>query len=168
MWNISIHTARTLPPISILALCALPMHGETSNTGAIAGTVSDPREAQVAHAAIVVSQATQEERDLATDAEGSFSVPFFTPNNHDLTVRAPGFEPLVLKGVQVRITKLSRQKIQLILGGAKQQIVVSAAPPLVQTENATLERAIDDETVANLPLIDRNFTKTLGLAAGTN
>jgi hypothetical protein len=36
------HASRTLLRSSVLALCALPMHGQTANTGAIAGTVSDP------------------------------------------------------------------------------------------------------------------------------
>ena len=165
----SLHASRTLLCISVLALSTLPMHGQTANTGAIAGTVSDPSGALVSRAATVVkSQATQEERDLATDAEGNFSVPFLTPGNYDLTVRSPGFEPLVLKGVQVRITEVSRLKIQLTIGGAKEQITVSAKHPLVQTENATLGRVIDQGTVVDLPLVDRNFTEILGLTAGTN
>jgi Carboxypeptidase regulatory-like domain len=169
MSNISIHAARALLRISILVLCVLPLHGQTADSGAIAGTVSDRSGALIARAAIVVkSQATQEERDLATDVEGNFSVPFLTPDNYDLTVRAPGFEPLVLKGVLVRITEVSRLQIQLTIGGAKEQIAVSAKPPLVQTENATLGRVIDQVTVVDLPLVDRNFTEILGLTAGTN
>src|ERR1700757_5165928 len=162
MWKIAI------PAIAVV-LCALPVHGQTANTGAIAGTVSDPSGALVPRAAVVVnSQATQEERDLTTDADGNFSVPFLTPGNYDLTVRAPGFEPLVLKDVEVRITEVSRLKIQLTIGGAKEQTAVSAKPPLVQTENATLGRVIDQGTVVDLPLVDRNFTEVLGLTAGTN
>src|ERR1700752_1604447 len=162
MWKIAI------PAIAVV-LCALPMHGQTANTGAIAGPVSDPSAALVPRAAVVVnSQATQEERDLTTDAEGNFSVPFLTPGNYDLTVRAPGFEPLVLKSVQVQITEQSRLRIQLTIGGAKEQIAVSAKPPLVQTENATLGRVIDQEPLVDLPLVDRNFTEILGLTGGTN
>src|SRR6201981_663720 len=162
MWKIAI------PAIAVV-LCALPMHGQTANTGAIAGTVIDPSGALVPRAAVVVnSQATQEERDLTTDAAGNFSVPFLTPGNYDLTVRAPRFEPLVLKSVQVQITEVSRLKLQLTISGEKKQITVSAKPPLVQTENATLGRVIDQETVVHLPLVDRNFTEILGLTAGTN
>ncbi len=73
-----------------------------------------------------------------------------------------------MKGVQVRITEVSRLKIQLTIGGAKEQVAVSAKPPLLQTENATLGRVIDQETVVDLPLVDRNFTEILGLTAGTN
>ena len=89
-------------------------------------------------------------------------------NNYDLTIRAPGFEPLVLTAIQVRITEVSRLKIQLTIGGAKEQIAVTAKPPLVQTENATLGRVIDQGTVVDLPLVDLNFSEILGLTAGTN
>ncbi len=169
MWKISAPARRNLFVISAFALCSLPMYGQTADTGAIAGTVSDPSGAPVAGAAVVVdSVATREKRDLATDAEGHFSVPFLTPGNYDLTVRAPGFEPLVLKSVQVQITEVSRLKIQLSISGAKEQITVSAKPPLLQTENATLGRVIDQQTVVDLPLVNRNYTEILGLTAGTN
>jgi hypothetical protein len=169
MWNISAPARRNLLIISAFALCSLPMYGQTANTGAIAGSVNDPSGALVARAAVVIrSQATGEEREVTTDAQGNFSVPFLTPDNYDLTVRAPGFEPLVLKSVQVQITEVSRLKIRLTISGAKEQITVSADPPLLQTENATLGRVIDQETVVDLPLVNRNYTEILGLTAGTN
>jgi hypothetical protein len=169
MWNISMHASHSLLWTSVLALCSLPMYGQTADTGAIAGSVSDPSGALVPRAAVVVnSQATGEERDLTTDADGDFSVPFLTPGDYDLTVRVSGFEPLILKGIHVQITEVSRLKIQLKIGGAKEQITASSKSPLLQTENATLGRVIDQETVVNLPLVDRNYTEILGLTAGIN
>jgi hypothetical protein len=169
MWKISAPTRRNLLAIAAFALCSLRMYGQTANTGAIAGSVSDPSGAPVPGAAVVIdSEATREERDLSTDAEGNFSVPFLTPGNYDLTVRTPGFKPLVLKSIQVQITEVSRLKIQLTISGAKEQITVSAKLPLLQTENATLGRVIDQETVVDLPLVNRNYTEILGLTAGTN
>src|ERR1700737_4559144 len=126
------HVSRTLLRTAVLALCALPMHGQTANTGAIAGAVSDPSGALVPRAAVVIkSQGTREKRDLATDAEGNFSVQFLTPGSYDLTVGAAGFEPFLLKGVQVQITEVSRLKTQLALSGAKEQIAVSAGRSLL-------------------------------------
>jgi hypothetical protein len=55
MWNISMHASRTLLRTSVLALCALPMHGQTANTGPIAGTVSDPSGALVPRPAVVIN-----------------------------------------------------------------------------------------------------------------
>jgi hypothetical protein len=86
MWNISASARRNLLLISALALCSLPMYGRTGNTGTIAVSVSDPSGAPVAGAAVAIhSESTQEERDLTTDAEGNFSVPFLSPGNYDLT-----------------------------------------------------------------------------------
>src|SRR6266481_9615798 len=102
MWNISTHESNALLSIFVFALCALAMHGQTAHTGAIAGTVSDPSGALVPRAAVVInSQGTAEKRDLATDAEGNFSVQFLTPGSYDVTVRASGFEPFILTGVRV-------------------------------------------------------------------
>jgi len=63
---------------------------------------------------------------------------FLTPGDYDLTVRVSGFEPLILKNVQVQITEVNRLKLQLTITGVKEQTTVSAKPPLLQTENATL------------------------------
>src|ERR1700738_3467563 len=170
MWQISMDASCTLLQIiSLLALCFLPMYGQTANTGAITGSVRDPSGALVAGAAVVIdSEDTREERNVTTDAEGNFSVPFLAPGNYSLTVDTPGFKPLVLKDVQVQITEVRRLTIQLTISGAKEQITVSAKPPLLQTENATLGRVIDHETIVDLPLVDRNYTEILGLTAGTN
>ena len=93
MGKISMHSSCTSLRTSALALCFfMPMHGQTANTGAIAGSVSDPSGALVAGAAVaIVSEATREERILTTDAQGSFSMPFLTPGSYDLTIRTPGF-----------------------------------------------------------------------------
>jgi hypothetical protein len=165
----SLNVSRTLLQIAMVAPCVLPIHGQTANTGAIAGTVSDPSGALVPRAALVInSRSTAEKRDLATNAEGYFSIQLLPPGNYDLTVRAAGFQPFILNGVQVQITEVSKVKIQLALRGAKEQIAVSAAPSLLQTENATLGRVIDQNTIVELPLVDRNFTEILGLTAGIN
>jgi hypothetical protein len=71
MWNIWLRAFHAFLSTSVLALWSLPMYGQTADTGAIAGPVSDPSGALVARAVTVVkSQATLELRDLATDAWG--------------------------------------------------------------------------------------------------
>src|SRR5947209_10386720 len=133
------HSARTFLRMSVLALCALTMLGQTADTGAIAGAVSDPSGALVPHAAVVVnSHETGEKRDLTTDGQGNFSIQFLAPGAYDLTVRAAGFAPFTLSRVRVQITEVSRVRIQLALKGAKEQMMVTTKRPLLQTENATI------------------------------
>jgi hypothetical protein len=169
MGNIWMYPSRTFLRMSVLSLYALAMHGQTADTGAIAGAVSDSSGALVPQAAVVVnSHETGEKRDFTTDGEGNFSIQFLAPGNYDLTVHAAGFEPFILNGVQVQITEVSRVRIQLALKGTKEQMIVTSKPPLLQTENATLGRVIDRNTIEELPLVNRNFTEILGLTAGTN
>jgi len=52
---------------------------------------------------------------------------------------------------------VSRLKIQLTISSAKEQITVSAKPPLLQTENATLGRVIGQQTIVDLPLVNRQL-----------
>lgn len=167
--NFSNPTGRAFALTVLFTLCAPAIYGQTANTGAIAGSVSDPSGALVPHATVVVnSQTTGEKRNLLTDAEGNFSAQFLTPGNYDVEVRAAGFEPFLLNGVQVQITEVSRLKIQLTLSGSVEQVTVTAKPLLLQTENAALGRVIDRNTIEELPLVNRNFTQILGLTAGTN
>jgi hypothetical protein len=169
MWNISMRVFRALLRITLFAFCPLLIHAQTADTGAMGGNVSDPSGASVAGAAVAVNrETTREERNLTTDGDGDFSVPFLMTGNYDITVRKPGFEPFVSKGVQVQITEVSRLKIQLTISGETEQITVRAKPPLLQTENATLGRVIDQEAVVDLPLVNRNYTEILGLTAGIN
>jgi hypothetical protein len=92
MWNISASARRNLLLISALAHCSLPMYGQTANTGAIAVSVSDPSGAPIAGAAVAINrEATREERDLTTDAEGNFSVAFLSSGNYDLYGSARDF-----------------------------------------------------------------------------
>jgi hypothetical protein len=72
-----LRASHTLLIAEVLALCAPAIHGQTADTGAIAGAVSDPTGALVPRAAVVISsRGTGEKRDVATNAEGNFSVQF--------------------------------------------------------------------------------------------
>jgi hypothetical protein len=66
------------------------------------------------------------------------------------------------------VFRFKSPKIELALTGAKEQIAISAKVALLQTENATLGRVIDRNTIEELPLVNRNFTEILGLTAGIN
>jgi hypothetical protein len=88
MWNISMHVFRTLLRILAVALCSLPMDGQTARHRSDRKQRQRPSGALVpCAAAVVYGQATREEHDLTKDADGNFS----TPGDYDLTVsRAAG------------------------------------------------------------------------------
>jgi Carboxypeptidase regulatory-like domain len=141
MFRISIPGIYSVLVTSLLVCSIASAPAQTANTGAISGTVFDPSGAVVREAEVVIrSEAQKDERNLLTAAEGEFSAPLLNPGNYEIAIRAQGFERLVVHGVPVRITEVTRVRLPLTIASAKQRVGVSASSPLLQTENATLGR----------------------------
>jgi len=59
----------------ILAICGLPVFGQVTPTGSIAGAVTDPQGAVVPNATITVTnKATGQAREATTDENGEFKI----------------------------------------------------------------------------------------------
>ena len=154
---------------ALLACCIVSVHAQNANTGAISGTVFDPSGAVVAGAEVIIkNEAQADEHEVTTAPGGDFSALLLDPGNYQVAVRARGFERVVVNGVRVQITEVTRVRLQLTIASAKEKVAVSASAPGLQTENATLGRVIDHETIVDLPLVNRNYIEILGLTAGVN
>src|SRR5271166_5846030 len=169
MHSISIPGVRFPLMTALLACCIVSAHAQNANTGAISGTVFDPSGAVVAGAEVIIkNEAHVDEREVTTAPGGDFSALLLDPGNYQVAVRAGGFERLVVNSVRVQITEVTRVRLQLTIASAKEKVAVSASAPGLQTENATLGRVIDHETIVDLPLVNRNYIEILGLTAGVN
>src|SRR6185295_11881180 len=147
---------------SSLHVCA-----QSASTGALTGTVTDPSGAVVQNAKIIFrNYGTDKTFTAVTDQDGSYRFSLLPAGEYELTVDAVGFTPLVVRHVVIQISEVRRIPIKLAVRGVTEAIEVKS--PLLQTENATLGRVIDGETIVTLPLVNRNYTQILGLTAGTN
>ncbi len=149
------------------ALCAAPRaHGQT--TGRIAGVVKDPSGAVIAGAEVSVTrQATGEERKVATDETGNYSVPLLPPGAYQVSIAARGFRRAFFPQVVVNLTETTAIDAVLAVGEVTESVTVTAAGPLVQTDGPQLGRVVDSRGVSELPLATRNITQILGLSPGT-
>lgn len=108
-------------------------------------------------------------REVASDSTGRYVLPLLPPGHYRLDVAAQGFAGLKVSDVVVKITETSIVDLPLKVAAATSEVVqVSAAPPLVNSENATTGRVIEQETIRQLPLPTRNFTQLLTLTTGTS
>jgi len=141
--------------------------GQAPGTGAVKGTVYDPSGAEIQNARVTVSsEATNAGRMTSTDATGSFSFPLLAPGAYSITVDSPGFSKETAKAVSVMVSETSVIDFHLAVATVGTDLFVEPGSELAQTESSTLGRAVDQETIAALPLSNRNYTQILSLSPG--
>ena len=136
--------------------------------GSLVGTVIDPSSASVQGATVTVSSvATGQERQTTTDESGFYSFPTLPGGSYTLTVSRAGFSQFVRHGIPVTINAPVRVEVALTVGALTDQVVVSAAPPVLQTDRADVHSDFSPAQLENLPTPPgRNFQHLLGTVSG--
>jgi len=126
---------------------------QLAGTGTIEGTIADSSGAVVPGATVVA-------RNLATGAEtvrtstsaGLYNLSPLDAGDYSITVTAKGFEKLVRPSVHVDGMQVLALDLALHVGAENITVTVTTAPPLLETENATLGAAMEGEAYQSLPL----------------
>ena len=146
---------------------AAPSYAQTFR-GSILGTVTDTSGAAVVGATVTIHNvATGIDRITQTNVDGSYLVPELQIGSYDVTVEMSGFQKAVTKGVVVDVA--SEKRIDAILkpGQVNQQIVVEGEDlPQVDTTTNTLGGVLTQNTVKDLPINGRDYTKLIFLNPG--
>jgi hypothetical protein len=133
--------------------------------GSLSGTVTDANQGVIAAAVVTVTnQATSQSRKAATSEAGVYRVPFLAPGLYEVTVEAPGFKRAVRKDVPVQIDVAARLDIPLELGQVTESVEVTAAAPLLNSENAAVGTVIENKRILELPLNGRNWLQMVALS----
>ncbi len=151
----------------VLAMCVSGI-AQTSTTGQIAGTVRDSSGALVPNATVAVDSATGQHHDTTSDGQGYYRFANLEPGRYSVTVSAKGFAAYHAENVAVDITLSTNVSPELAPEGSKSTVTVTADQPLLDTEEPTTGRVIDEQAVHDLPLPTRNFQQLLALSPGTN
>jgi Carboxypeptidase regulatory-like domain/TonB-dependent Receptor Plug Domain len=155
--------------LAALLLSCIHIVGQAPGTGAVDGIIEDPSGFTVQNARIlVVSDATRISRTAISNASGAFTVPLLAPGNYSVTVTASGFKQMNSPNVPVTVGETNSLEFKLVVAAENTNIVVKARDELAQTQSSTLGRAIGPETVAALPLSNRNYTQILSLSPGVS
>lgn len=158
--------------IAAFALCLLlslptQLLGQTAGTGALTGTVTDPKGALVADAQVTVTnEVTGEARNVMSQQNGTFLAPLLPPGSYRLEVTKAGFKKSVKEGLRVNVTETARLDIELEVGAVQEQVNITAEAQMLQTESTALGRVTSHEVVSNLPLVTRNYTQIVTLSPG--
>ena len=135
--------------------------------GAISGTVQDSTGAVVPNARVILVNTDQAiTSETKTSNSGEY---FFSPvriGNYTVSATARGFAKTTQENLVVAVGEHLLVNVQLKPGAATETVEVSTAPPLLQTEEASVGQVITQESVNSLPLNGRNFTFLAQLGAG--
>jgi len=153
----------------ILAVClwATPASAQVLY-GSITGTVTDQSGAVIPAARVeITNQATQQTREVETNASGQFTVSNVLPGVYDLKVTAEGFRTYTQTGLNVTANTVVRADVSLEVGQVTEQITVEASALTLQTDKTDVHTELNAEEITDLPLAKyRNYQSLINLVPG--
>jgi hypothetical protein len=146
--------------------------------GSLTGTVTDSTGAVVVGANVTaVEIQTGVSQSAETDSAGIYRFSNLLPGSYKVTISTKGFSTQETPGVLVSANDIRRLDAELKTAGAAQEVIVTTAPPLLQTDSANVHTDLTAEQVDDLPTMGsqgRNPQSLLriipgaGLTAETN
>jgi len=151
-WNFALWSCMAVF-IAALVLMPLTASAQLSGKGAITGTVMDKTGAVVPNATVTAIDNTNGVSTVTkSTGAGDFNFANLDPGVYTVTTSATGFETLKQNNITVNALESQLYNPVLQVGAQSQQIIVTAAPPQLETTNATLGTTMENSTYAELPL----------------
>ena len=163
----------TLLMVFSAVLLLRPAMAQTSGTGSINGTITDPSGSVVPNAAVTaVNNSTGVKTSATSTSSGYYVLPLLPPGTYTVTVAAAGFATLNQQNIVVDALASVALDPKLSLGAASETVTVTDLPPLLASEDVKLGSTIENDTYDALPLSmnqsARDPTAFAGLAVGVN
>jgi len=136
-------------------LALLTGHSALAQTfsGSIAGTVTDSSGAAVRDAKLqLVNMSTQDTRVQTSSGDGTYTFTNLLPGTYKITATAAGFKEFLRTDMVLRANTSATVDVQLQVGGAAEQVVVSAGGAvLLDTASANNSTTLDMTLLQSLP-----------------
>jgi len=150
-------------------LSSAPAWAQTSNTGLVLGTVTDPGGAVVPDAKVqLINMATNETKEVMTNSSGQFTFPGVTPGTYKVTITKAGFATFVVANLIVDVTKSYTVDVKMEIRSGSETVEVSAGTQAeLQTTDAVVGNVVAGEMLTRLPTLNRDATELLTLQPGS-
>ncbi len=157
---------KSFPAIVFLLLVPCFAFGQMDQ-GSVTGIVQDTTGAVVPNAQVTLkSTDTGLELQTKTDQNGVYTFSPVKIGNYQVSVTAPGFQTTTQANLHLDVQQRLAVNVQLQPGEATETVEVTAAPPLMQTEEGSTGQVMDTKTINDTPLNGRNWVFIAQLAAG--
>ncbi len=136
-------------------------------TGSIQGTVVDEKGGAVPDAGVEVKNLdTDLSKTTTTGSEGQYQFLALPPGRYTLTIKKAGFATIVEENALLTVGQTMTLPVTVKVSAAAEQIVVTAAPTLVDTVNTVSSSTLTEIAVENTPVLGRKFEDLLTLTPG--
>ena len=153
--------------LSILTLAgARNLWGQA--TTSLNGRVSDATGAVIPGARVtLVLESTAAIRTITADSSGHYQLSQLTPGRYTLNISAPGFATAERPHIDLLVSQPATVNIALAPATATQKVtVIAGTQATINTTDATLGNAFNENQVQSLPLDARNVPDLLSLQPG--
>lgn len=158
---------RIAQALLLLALCAAPALAQFLDQGAITGVVHDPTGAVISGAQVILTNTdTGLQLHGTTNGSGQFVFSPIVIGHYRIAVSAPGFQTTTQENLTLNLQQRLSVPVSLKTGEVSQSVVVTTAPPLLQTEEGSVGQVINTRQIDNTPLNGRNWVFMAQLTPG--
>lgn len=152
----------------LVAICALSAMAQSTTTGAINGTVTNPNKEVVAGATVTVKNiGTNKEATVNSDDNGGFKVQNLEPGTYNVNANASGFAPYVNPNVVVEVGRSTTLDVGLSLQGVTGTVEVSAEAPVINTTQQDFSSNMNQTSINELPVNGSRWSNFALLTPGT-
>ena len=141
---------------------------QSATTSAVVGTVSDPQQAAIAGAKIVLQNLNVNQTyEEISAASGQYSFPTVIPGVYKLTATMKGFRTVTIPSVIVEVAKSYAIDVKMELGEVSEVVEVAAGAQVeLQTTDATVGNVIPGAELERFPALTRQVNELLTLQPG--
>ncbi|HTF69187.1 MAG TPA: carboxypeptidase-like regulatory domain-containing protein, partial [Edaphobacter sp.] len=135
--------------------------------GTVTGVVTDTSGASVPNAKVTLTSSdTGLVFDRQTNESGIYTFSPVKIGRYSVTAGAAGFQTTTRENLVLNVQGRLGVNFSLKPGEVTQNVVVSTAPPLLETQTSAIGQVMDSKTINETPLNGRNWVFIAQLAAG--
>jgi hypothetical protein len=153
--------------LALVAMFALSAMAQSTVTGAISGTVTNPNKEVIAGATVTAkNNGTNKENSATTDDNGGYKIANLDPGTYTVSVSGSGFAPFSNEGVVVEVGRSTSFDVPLSLQGVTGTVQVTAEAPVINTSQQDFSSNINQTSINELPINGRRWSNFAILTPG--
>jgi hypothetical protein len=152
-----------------LLLFSSSVWAQSVASGSISGVVRDESGAVLPGVTVEAESPAliEKVRSAVTDGQGIYRIVDLRPGVYAVSFTLPGFNPMRREGVELSVGTTASVNIELTVGSLQEMIVVTAAAPLVDTQNIIQQATVTREVRDALPLPSNSGAYVVLIPAAT-